>query len=138
MNLASLKVKYVSLPAGATGLSEIFTLDGVFAIVGFIIPASWVTADITFQASMDPPNDYPSGHALETVPTNFYPVYDDTGNPVVISIGNISSTARMVCTNQAVYVTGTHFKLKSVVVGTPGTAVNQTGAPSIGVICKLG
>jgi hypothetical protein len=124
--------KTVSLPTGATGLSAVISFNGSFALLGFIVPSTWVTADLWPQASVDPP----TGHPDDPTPTNFYPVYDETGQAVIFKVGNISSTARMVCISQAVYVTFTHLKLKSVDTSTPATAVDQTASPTITVIYK--
>ena len=126
MNNNTLFTKDVTLAAGATGLSEAFTLNGGHAIVGLIMPATWVTADITFQISMDPIAHVPA----DAAPSNFYNVFDETGGEVTVS-GPAASRAIMLAQN--VYITGNYFKIRS---GTSALAVDQTASRTIKVIYR--
>jgi hypothetical protein len=42
-----------TIAAGATGLSAAVKVDDRQSIVGFVMPASWVAAGLTFQTSVD-------------------------------------------------------------------------------------
>lgn len=122
----------VSLPAGATGLSSVLSLNGLHVLVGIIVPSTWVTADIALQVSVEPPDH----HTFDSAPSTFYDVWDETAQIWKAQVGNISSTARMVAITQNPMVAGMHFKFKSVSTSDPATAVNQTGSPTLAAIFR--
>lgn len=122
----TLFVKDITLAAGATGLSEAFTFNGGHAIVGLIMPATWTTADITFQISMDTVAHVPA----DSAPSSFHNVYDESGGEVTVA-SPVASSAIML--GQNVYITGNYFKLRS---GTSGTPVDQTASRTIRVIYR--
>ena len=85
--------------------SNIFSLNEDSA-VGLVISASTVTGTaMTFLGSIDG--------------TNFYPVYDNTGTEVNISVG---ATARIVAFNISSFYPYNYLKCR---LGTSASAVNQ-------------
>lgn len=91
-----------TIPAGATGLSAPIWCNG-FWLVSIQMPATWATADLTLQASMDG--------------VNYFDVYKADGTELVIS----AAQQRMIRLNE--FQTWPYIKLRS---GTAATPVNQT------------
>jgi hypothetical protein len=123
----TLKVISVSIAAGATGLSELFAPapDGDFAIVGIIMPATWTTANLTFQVSTERINQTPA----ESAPSTFANVYDDSGNEVTVT----AAASRALMLSQNVLIVGKTFKIRS---GTSGTPVDQTATRVLTVLAR--
>lgn len=109
----------VPIPAGATGLSAAVGIGGK-TLVGIVIPAGWVTASLSFQASGD------GG-------LTFGELLDETA-----TAKSVSSIAGGVYTVIAVDPTKwrgiNEIKVRS---GTSGAAVNQTGAPTLLLLVRF-
>lgn len=127
----SLFTKTVTIASGAA-LSGVLSLNGEFAIVGLIVPASWTAAAIAFQTSMDPIAVFPT----DAAPTNFYHVYDETGQHVVATgaTGVVAGSAVMLSGNS--YIVGRHFKLRSADYSSLGSNTNQAADRTITVIYR--
>jgi len=102
-----------TINSGAS-LSAAIELKGE-ALIGIIIPASWTTANLTFQGSVDG--------------TNYSNIYDDLGTEVTVQ-ASASRHIRLIPTNWIGY---THIKLRS---GTSGTPVNQAAARTITLVTR--
>lgn len=100
--------KYSLAVAIASGesLSAAIDLDeGRLALIQ--MPASWTTANLTFQGSVDG--------------SNFFDLYDDEGNEVTVT----AAASRTIRLPLADWLALRHVKIRS---GTTGTPVNQGGA----------
>ena len=81
---------------------------------GVIMPASWTTANLTFQGSFDG--------------TTYYDLYDEAGTEVTFT----ASTSRyIIISTPAKFLGLKKLKIRS---GTSGTPVTQGGDRTIGVI----
>jgi hypothetical protein len=110
----------VSIPAGATGLSGVIDLKGcqAFAIK---MPAAWVSADITFQA-------------CERSGGTFYDLYDDNATtPVEVNLKVAQQKTYSLVRVSPHLAPLQYIKIRSGVSATP---VNQTGAPTLYLLCK--
>lgn len=109
----------VPIAAGATGLSGAVGLGGK-TLVGIVIPAAWVTAAISFQASGD-------GGAT------FGELLDETAT--ARSITSIAGGAYSVIAVDPTKWRGINqIKVRS---GPAGAAVNQTGAPTLLLLARF-
>lgn len=81
---------------------------------GIIMPATWTTAVMTFQGSYDG--------------TTYYNLYDDAGDEVTFTV---DASRYVIITSPAKFLGLKKLKIRS---GTSGSAVNQGGARTIGVI----
>ena len=97
----------------AASLSDAEDMKGR-RLVGIIMPATWTTADITFQASIDG--------------TNFYDLYDQDGNEVTVTSPTASG---FIGIYTAFTFVPTHLKVRS---GTTGTPVVQAAGRTITLI----
>ena len=102
----------VAIASGAS-LSDAEDMVGR-RLVGIIMPATWTSADITFQASIDG--------------TNFYDLYDQDGNEVTVTSPTASG---FIGIYTAFTFVPTHVKVRS---GTTGTPVNQGGDRTVTLI----
>jgi hypothetical protein len=89
--------------ASGASLSGIIDL-GTNDLIGIIFPATWTTASITFQFSIDG--------------TNFYDAYSSTAE----LSSTAASASRMISINAVTYDMGRYIKIRS---GTSATPVNQ-------------
>ncbi len=111
-------VKTFTIAAGATGLSDAVDLTGV-QIAQIIMPADWVTANLTLQT-------------CDTEDGTYQDLYDDTGAEVVITAAADKNTA---VNHNALNLAGiTWCKLRS---GTSATPVDQTASRTIKIIGKI-
>ena len=85
-------------------------------MVRITIPATWTTANLTFQTSSDG--------------TNYVDLYDSYGNEAVVTVGG-ASRAIYLPTNPWADVRW--LKVRS---GTTGTPVNQAAARSLPVVVR--
>lgn len=83
--------------------------------VGFIMPAAWDAANLTFQV----------GDSDD----NYADLYDDLGSEVVVN----ASTSRVLRLVPSEWVVGSKLKIRS---GTTGTPVNQTAARTIIILTR--
>lgn len=97
-----LHTKSVTIANGQT-LSSVLSLDGLFALVGIITPASWTDCDITVEGSMDERDQFNSAWA----PATWYEFFDSTSNEVTIQA---NSTSRGIMLSQDVLMAGKHFR----------------------------
>ncbi len=100
--------------AAGTALSPEVAL-GEKTLVGIIIPAAWITAALTFQAT---PDD-----------TNFYELYDGAGNEVTLT----GAAGQFVQVDPTKWKGITGIKLRS---GTAGTPVNQTSTVTLTLVTR--
>lgn len=84
-------------------LSSTLSLDGLFAIVGIILPAAWTAGNITVEASMDERNATDS----TWTPTTWYGIYDSTGTQYTITAG---AASRGLMLSQDILMAGKHFR----------------------------
>ena len=89
--------------ANTASLSDAMDLSGT-TLAGYIMPASWTSANMTFQVSVDG--------------TNFHNFYDQFGNEVSHTV----STSRFVALNPSDMASVRYIKFRS---GTNGTPVAQ-------------
>lgn len=109
----------VPIPAGATGLSAAVGLGGK-TLVGIVIPAAWLTAGISFQASGD------GG-------VTFGELLDETATARAIS--SVAGGAYTVIAVDPTKWRGINeIKVRS---GTSATPVNQTGAPTLLLLIRF-
>jgi len=118
--------------ASGASASAAFHMNGEFAIVGFRVPATWTTANLRIQVSMDPIVRLPS----DSAPSTFEYAYDDSGNAIEAVTGVVSTVVYL-----STYVGGNYFKLISVNQGAgpstgSGSTVNQAGARDVIVLYK--
>lgn len=109
----------VPIPAGATGLSAAVGIGGK-TLVGIVIPAAWLTASLSFQASGD-------GGAT------FGELLDETATAK--SISSVTGGAYTVIAVDPAKWRGINMiKVRS---GASGAAVNQTGAPTLLLLIRF-
>lgn len=84
------------------------------ALVGVILPATWTTADLTFQTSDDN--------------VTFQNLYDENGTEYTLTG---STGARNIAILNGLVIGHRYIKVRS---GTSGSAVTQTGARSLTVL----
>ena len=106
----------VTIPSGSTGLSSGFALNSAFA-VAIYVPSGWVTANITFQGSIDGGTTYGN---LKT----------SGGSEVTI---NVTAAGDLYNLNPVDYASCTHLKIRS---GTSGTPVNQSSGSTLVVATR--
>ena len=104
----------VNTIATGASLSDALDLSGT-SLVGYIMPSSWTTANITFQGSVDG--------------TNFFNLYDQFGN----EIKHIVSASQFMALNPADLTCIRYLKIRS---GTSGSAVNQGGQRQITLVTR--
>lgn len=97
--------------ASGQSLSAAVVVNGD-ALVEIQMPATWTTANLTFQTS-------PDG-------TTFQDLYDEEGTEVTVT----AAASRNIKLNGAEWANIEWLKVRS---GTTGTAVNQGGARTIGL-----
>jgi hypothetical protein len=106
-----------SIPAGATGLSDVIDLGG-HVLVAIQMPSTWTAADLTFQVSLDG--------------VTFNNLYDDEGNEVKLTV----AASRVVAIGEpALMWHSGKIKLRS---GTAALAVDQTAARALKLATRLG
>lgn len=81
---------------------------------GIIMPSSWTSASLTFQGSFDG--------------TTYYNLYDEGGNEVTFTV---AASRYVIISTPAKFLGLKKLKIRS---GTSGSAVNQGGDRTIGVI----
>lgn len=109
-----------TIASGATGLSAAVHLGGPdrgTALVAIQMPATWVAANLTFQAG-------------ETQSGTFYNVYAADGTEVVVT----ASTSRWIILDPADFASVVWIKVRS---GTAATPVDQTATRTINLITRL-
>lgn len=104
--------------ANGASLSDAVDCGDGFRPVRIIIPASWTTANLTFQTSND-------GVA-------FNDAYYDYGGEVTVAVGGAS---RAIVLPPSIFFGIRRFKVRS---GTAGTPVNQGGARSLVFVVQGG
>ena len=105
--------------AASASLSGAVNLKG-FVIVGIIVPTGWTAANITLKASRDGGNTY-------------YPVFDDSGNEVVITVTSTGGYYITLANFQK--VSGLNYiKVQS---GTNASNVTQTSQMVLTLVCRL-
>ena len=110
-------VKTVTIASGATGLSDIIDLEG-YQLFGIQMPATWVTANITFQTSFDG--------------TTFQDAYDDSG--LEITLQALQGKNISVDINALKLAPWKYVKFRS---GTSGTPVDQTATRVLKIVAKV-
>ena len=110
-------VKTVTILSGATGLSDIIDLEG-YQLFGIQMPATWVTANITFQTSFDG--------------TTFQDAYDDSG--LEITLQALQGKNISVDINALKLAPWKYVKFRS---GTSGTPVDQTATRVLKIVAKV-
>lgn len=114
-----LDVVSVPIAAGASGLSGVVRLGGK-TLVGIVIPSTWVTAGLSFQASHD------DG-------TTFGELLDETATAK--SVSSITGGAYTVIAVDPTKWRGIWcLKVRS---GTSGAPVNQTGNPTLLLLTRF-
>lgn len=108
----------VVIASGATGLSAAVNLKGRTP-VAIQMPADWVDADLTFQASLD------GG-------TTYYNLYDEDGTEVTVKADDDRVIALSTLAN---FWHGGWIKIRS---GTSGTPVDQTSSRTLILATRLG
>jgi len=106
-----------SIPAGATGLSDVIDLQG-HVLVAIQMPSTWTAADLTFQVSLDG--------------VTFNNLYDSTGAEVAIKA---AASQVVAIKDPALMWHSGKIKLRS---GTAALAVDQTAARAIKLATRLG
>ena len=96
--------------ASGASLSDEVRVPGGKAVVVIQMPASWTTANLTFQVSLDG--------------ANYYNLYDDLGGEVTVN----AAASRIIRLVPADWWAAPFLKIRS---GTSGTPVNQAGDRSI-------
>ena len=107
-----------SIPAGATGLSDVIDLQG-HVLVAIQMPSTWTAADLTFQVSLD------GG-------TTFNNLYDSEGTEVALKV---AASQVVAIKDPALMWHSGKIKLRS---GTAALAVNQTAARTLILATRLG
>lgn len=110
--MAPIYTKTVTIANGASLSDAVDLKNGRLA--GIIIPASWTTANLTFQVS-------PDG-------SNWVDRYDHQGAEYTVVVGGAS---RSISVPLVDFIGVRHLKVRS---GTTGSAVNQGGARSLTLI----
>lgn len=100
--------------ANGASLSDAIRPNGA-AMVGIEMPATWTTANLTFQVSVDG--------------TTYNNLYDSTGTEVTVT----AAASRYIQLNPASFEGFLYVKVRS---GTSGTPVNQGGARTIKVVVE--
>jgi hypothetical protein len=113
-------VQEVLIPAGATGLSSEVDING-YQIVGIYVPSGWTAADISFKARQPGKN---------ATTATLLDVYDSSDAEVVVQ----AAASRYVALTAALMDALLGLAFIKVRSGTTGTPVNQTGAPTIGLV----
>ena len=98
--------------AESASLSDAIQVDGS-TVVGIVLPATWTTANLTFQASADD--------------STYNNVYDELGTEKTV----VAAASRYIPLNPADFLGANSIKVRS---GTSGTAVNQAAARSVIVV----
>lgn len=88
---------------------------GTFRLVGLIMPASWTSANLTFQISVDR--------------ENFSNFYDDLGTEVTVT----AAASRYIALDPALFAGCLAIKIRS---GTSGSPVNQGGDRTISLVTR--
>lgn len=100
--------------ASSASLSSPADLSGT-TLCGYIMPASWTSADITFQASIDG--------------STYYDLHDNFGNEVNHSV----AAGKFITLNPADFACVRYLKIRS---GTSAAAVNQAAERIINLITR--
>ena len=100
--------------ASSASLSNAIDLSGT-TFSGYVTPAAWTSANITFQASVDG--------------TNFFNLYDSFGNEVT----NVVSTSRFVSLVPSDMASIRYLKFRS---GTSATPVSQAAERQITIVTR--
>lgn len=100
--------------ASSASLSDAIDVSGT-TICGYIMPASWTSADITFQASVDG--------------TNFFDLYDQYG----IEVKHSAAASHFVQLTPADMASIRFVKFRS---GTSGSAVSQASQRVITLVTR--
>jgi len=106
-----------SIPAGATGLSDVIDLQG-HVLVAIQMPSTWTAADITFQVSLDG--------------VTYNNLYDDEGNEVKLTV---AASQVVAIKDPALMWHSGKIKLRS---GTAALAVNQNATRALKLATRLG
>lgn len=107
----------VTIPAGVSGISGAVPL-GDKTLVGIVIPANWVTASLSFQASADD--------------TNFGELLDSTATAIAIT--SVTGGALVVIALDPTKWRGVRtIKVRS---GTSAAPVNQTNSPVLTLLTR--
>jgi hypothetical protein len=112
------QIKDVTIAAGATGLSDVIDLEG-FCGGAVDLPAGWLDAPLSFQAA-------------SARDGTFKNVKDSAGTEVKTATLSASTIYSLDDILLKLYPLR-YIKIRS---GLNGAAVNQTGAPVIGLILK--
>jgi hypothetical protein len=108
----------VTIPNGAAGLSTEYDLGGA-ELMAILMPATWVAANITFQAS----NQFGG---------TYYDLYDDAGSEVVVTAAQQRCIS---CDSVAMKLAPLRWiKIRS---GTTAVPVNQTADRYITLLTKV-
>lgn len=108
-----LSVQSVSIANGASLTASINLLDS--PVVAIQMPASWTTADLTFQGSNDG--------------TNFFNVYNLSGDEYTIT----AAASRYIVLSPFEFQWARYIKIRS---GTAGTPVTQGGARTLVLVTR--
>ena len=100
--------------ANGASLSDALDLSGT-SLVGYIMPASWTTANLTFQGSVDG--------------TNFFNLYDKFGNEIT----HIVAASQFIAVNPADLTCVRYLKLRS---GTSASSVNQGAQRQVTLVTR--
>ena len=100
--------------ASSASLSSSADLGGT-TLSGYVMPATWNTADITFQGSIDG--------------TNFLDMYDEFGN----EISHPVAASRFVALNPVDFASIRYLKIRS---GTASTPANQAAERIITLVTR--
>lgn len=103
-----------TLIASGTSLSAAIDLRGT-TMVGVIMPASWTTANLSFQASVDG--------------QNYYDIYDMSGTEESVA----ADASRFIAINPSELAGVRYIKLRS---GTTGTPVNQGADRTLSLVVR--
>jgi len=103
-------VSVTILAATATGLSSAVEI-GDWSLAGFIMPAAWDAAALTFQV-------------CDTYGGTYIDLYTDGGTEVNVGVTTSRAYALSACTNGASLKPWRYIKVRS---GTTGAAVQQAG-----------
>ena len=107
-----------TIASGATGLSGSVHLGGPdrgTSLVAIQMPATWVTANLTFQASWDG--------------TNFFNVHAADGTEVVVT----AAASRWIILDPADFASASYVKVRSCTSATP---VDQTATRTIVLVTR--
>jgi hypothetical protein len=104
------------IPPGAA-LSQTITL-GARRIEGFVMPAAWTAAPLTFVGSVDN--------------VNYLPLYSEDGTELVVQ----AAAGRFVTLKNDVYTKFDTVDFIQVRSGTSGTPVNQTAGATVSCVTR--